>query len=301
MNTGIPNMNIAVPQRSPKSYPYWVLVAPLLLLLAGCQSTGSGAEGDVLARVGNETLTEGEIRILYPNLLDGSGEPNRLDRVIERWIEQTLIRQEAEQTPLLQDSGFLVRLEHVRNRFVADEYLQTLIRSSEEEWSVSDQEARDYFQAHRDQFELEEPYVRFRHVTAETRREAVEARQELMNGRPWEEVARTYSTSPEERIELSESVIPRSRALRGHETLQQLLDVIGITEISPIQLSQGQYHFIQLMEERAAGESPDMEWLIEEIKIWLAREKARRHINSYKRNLYLQAESDGILEKFERP
>lgn len=258
-------------------------------------------EGPTLARVGSETLTKGELLSLYSGSADSTLSDDRLEREIDRWVERMLIKQEAEAAGFVDDPLFQQRLERVQTRLIADEYLQTLLESVDDSLFVSDQEARDYFQANRDRFELEEPYVRFRHLTTTTRRSAVEARQAIMDGQPWEEVARQYSMNAEERIQLSGQTIPRSRALGGHEGLQDFLDVIGITEISPIQLSNGQYHFIQLMEERAAGESPDIEWLIEEIKTWLHREKARRYINSYKRNLYLQAESSGQLERMDSP
>ncbi|MGM0507015.1 MAG: peptidyl-prolyl cis-trans isomerase [Bacteroidota bacterium] len=293
-------MNIIVPVRSPKQIEKAIQFATiaLLLLLSSCGQSGSRDGDRILARVGNETLTEGDLDILYSGSEDSTIGDEQLEREIDRWMERTLVKQEAEKAGFLNDPLFQRRMERVQTRFIADEYLQTLLESTDEV-TVTDQEAQDYFQANRDRFELEEPYVRFRHLTAPTRREAVEARQALMDGQSWEEVARQYSVNAEERIQHAEQTIPRSRALSRYEILQDFLDVIGITEISPIQLSNGQYHFIQLMEERAAGESPDIQWLIEEIKTWLQREKAQQFINSYKRNLYLQAESSGQLERIQ--
>jgi len=51
------------------------------------------------------------------------------------------------------------------------------------------------------------------------------------------------------------------------------------------------------MEERPAGDNPDLDWLIPQIEEWLKLEKARRITNSYIRNLYLEANANNEIDR----
>jgi hypothetical protein len=55
---------------------------------------------------------------------------------------------------------------------------------------------------------------------------------------------------------------------------------------------------VQLIDERAKGEHPDLNWLIEQIKDWMLLNKRSRHFKSYVQNLYLKAESNNEVETF---
>ena len=56
---------------------------------------------------------------------------------------------------------------------------------------------------------------------------------------------------------------------------------------------------VQLLDERAKGDHPDLEWLIDQIKEWLILEKRRRVFNTYVKNLYLQAQANNEIETFD--
>ena len=80
-------------------------------------------------------------------------------------------------------------------------------------------------------------------------------------------------------------VLAKSLALSNYEILNRYLQLIGKSEISIIEKIGDEYHFVQLLEERAAGDHPDLEWLIDQITDWLILEKKRIAFNTYLKNL----------------
>lgn len=212
------------------------------------------------------------------------------------WVEQKVMEQEAIRAGLDRNPEFVERVERLRRDLMIDALKESVLNEHEEELNVSREEARNYYQANRERFVLNEMFVRYRHLTARTAEDASRARQELLDGISWEEVANRYSLQPDHQIAQSERFIPVSMAFPDNPPMKQVLDVIGITEISPVRRHDDYYHFVQLLEERPEGDNPDLEWLIDQIQEWLYMEKARRFINSYRRNLYLQARANNEIE-----
>lgn len=276
------------------------LLMASLLGLAAC-GTPSG-EGDTrsLARVGGESLTLQEAREALPAHLLSSDSLRALTSYRDEWVRSRLMSREAERLGLTRSPELQRRLERARREVLTEALRSQIMRQYGDDDQVSDEEARNYFQAHRDQFVLQERYVRFRHLETETIEEARSARQQLMQGVSWPEVARRFSLNPEQAVGESEQFWPVSMAAADQPVLQRYLDeVIGVTEISPIRRLGSTYHFVQLMESREAGEQPDLDWLMTQIKDWLRMEKRRRHLSSYVKNLYLKAESNNEVETFD--
>jgi len=88
-------------------------------------------------------------------------------------------------------------------------------------------------------------------------------------------------------------------AVSDLEELNRYLEIIGINEISPIRQFNGQYHFVQLVEQYEKGEHPNLDWLLGKIKEWLTIEKRRKLFTNYIRNLYLKAESNNEIVLFD--
>jgi hypothetical protein len=119
-----------------------------------------------------------------------------------------------------------------------------------------------------------------------------------LRGNSWEEVARQYSLQSEMVIKNASRFYPESSALKEYDTLNRYLRLIGVSEISLIENINGNYHFVQLIENKAVGEHPDLEWLLEQIKDWLILEKKRIAYNTYVKNLYLAAEANNEIHTY---
>lgn len=285
---------------NPNSTISKLLAASVLAIFfaAACTSPNDGEETKRLARVGNEYLTLEHARAQIPDFMLQQDSIGALQAYRETWIENRLMLQEAERLQLRQDDEVQSKILKAQQDVLTQALKDAVISDYEEELIVTDEEARNYYQAHKDQFVLNERFVQFRHLIAEDIESARAAKRELMQAVPWPEVARKYSVNAEAKITESEQFWPISMAASDISIMNRYLKIIGQSEISPIQRVNGNYHFVQLMESRAKGEHPDLDWLMEQIKDWLLLDKRRRHFSSYVKNLYLKAQSNNEVDTF---
>lgn len=277
----------------------WLLTLTIPLAItffAACNGGEPPADETMLAKVGEQSLTVEGARQEIPSFMFEEDSVSALYMYREDWVERRIMVQEAERLQLDQNEEVQRRLQRLREEVLIEALKDHITARADEDAQVTDEEARNYYQEHKDQFVLDEDYVRFRHFAGTDMESAQTARQQLMRGIEWEEVAREYGVNGEQLIDKSEDFWPRSMALSDLEELNSYLQRIGIMEITPIRLINGQYHFVQLVETRAQGEHPDLDWLLDEIKDWLIIEKRRRNFNSYVKNLYLEAESNNEIE-----
>lgn len=273
-------------------------ISALLLLQWSCNSVTRENRPERLARVGNEYLTIEQARKQIPDFILKEDSIGALRSYRDRWIEKRLMLQEAERLQLRQREEMQEKLREAQQEVLTQALKDVVISNFEENLVVSDEEARNYYQAHKDQFILNERFVQFRHLVAEDIESARAAKRELMQAVPWPEVARKYGINAEAKITESEQFWPISMALADINIMNRYLQIIGQTEISPIQRVNGNYHFVQLLESRAEGEHPELDWLMEQIKDWLALDKRRRHLSSYVKNLYLKAQSNNEIDTY---
>ncbi len=270
----------------------------LLFTTISCKPKQDTSVKKRLARVGNEVLTLEEATEHISSFMLEQDSVSALQRYRKDWIQRQIILQEAQRVDIAQNPEIQKRLKRMREEVLVQGLKDYVLADYEEELTITDEEARNYYQAHKDQLVLDERYVRFRHLVASTHEQAQSARRDLMRGIEWPEVAKTYSKSPEAKIQESEKFWPISMAVADNNIMNSFLQRIGITEISPIRRVNGDYHFVQLMETRPAGGHPDLDWLLSHIKEWLRLEKRRRHFNSYVKNLYLNAQSNNEIETY---
>ncbi len=274
---------------------YSILVAAFLFF--GCTRKSKITE-PALAKVGSAVLTLAEARNGIPDHIFERDSVQAYLRYRDDWIEQQIILQEAYRLRIHRQSDVSERLEKIRDDFLAKATQEYVLSALEEEIFVTDEEARSYYQENKESFVLEERYVRYRHMRAANYEAAQNARQDLLRGIEWETVAYDYAINPELVVRESERFWPESVAGGDVEILNRYLGVIGLSEITVIERVGNEYHFVQLLEERAKGDHPDLEWLIDQIKEWLILEKRRITFNTYVQNLYLQAQANNEIEIF---
>lgn len=265
----------------------------MFMLFLGCQHEKK--EDPVIASFGGEQLTLSEALKAVPDELLSQDSIFTITRHQDQWLHSRVITAHASRLALDQTESYNRNINRIRDQLLQDLLTNAILSEHGSELEISDQEARQYFQTHREQFLMNERFVRFRHITTYTRAEAEEANRDIMSGVPWDEIVEKYSIRPEEQKQFAAKFWPESMVLREHSELRYFLSYIGITERSPIAYSGGHFHMIQLMEEKKAEEYPDLEWLLPNIKEWLKVEKSQRIVNAYLRNLYLQAESNNEI------
>ncbi|MFY0684377.1 MAG: hypothetical protein JXR20_07485 [Balneola sp.] len=267
------------------------------LLLLSC-NTSSKTEGRIYAEVNGVTLTLEEAKANIPLSDFRQDSVQAYQRYKNKWVENQLILQEVARLKLLNSEEVIRKVERAKEEMLILSFQEAILSSLKDDVQVSTEEARNYYQSNKDKFLLDENYIRFRHIIAPTLADAENAKQDLLRGRDWQQVANEYSLEPDLVIKNSARFWPQSTALSEFETLNRYLRLIGVMEISLIENINGQYHFVQLLEERAVGEHPDLEWLLEQIKEWLSLEKKRIAYNTYVKNLYLAAEANNEIQTY---
>lgn len=271
-----------------------------LLLLSSCEERRPVDDDLVLARVGNQTLTLSEVRSMIPA---GHFENDSL-RIIEtyrdRWINRQIKVREARRLGLHQQEEVRQRIEHNQETMLIDAFNQAVMRQYQD-INVTRSEAQSYYESNKDKFILAERHVRYRHLIARSLADAQNARTALQRGRSWRDVASEFSVDPAMAIRHSQRYWPISSAALEFEPLHNFLQIIGVSEISPIRRIGDQFHFVQLMESRDAGEHPQVDWIIDQITDWLELDKRRKYLRSVEQNLYLQAKATNELQVFEIP
>lgn len=267
------------------------------ILLISCQQGSQDTTDNAIARVGSEYLTVSGAAEEIPDHILQEDSVKAMERYRDNWIRQQLLLQEANRLGLGNKSEVQQKIEKARQEILR-QALKDYIVASQQDEQITDEEARTYYQANKEQFVLDEDFVKFRHMRTETMKEARSARQDLLDGIPWPEVAQEYAIDPSTVINESEQYWPISMAAQGIDVMNRYLSVIGQNEISPIQRVNGVYHFVQLTDTRAKGNHPNLDWLIEEIKDWMVINNKRRNFSSFVKNLYLKAESNNEVETF---
>lgn len=269
----------------------------VIAIISACQNSFDSDDSEVIASVGNQSLTMNSTFDQLPQSVLQSDSLTAVNNYLDQWIQSNVIVQHAERVGLQNNRDVVEKLERARKQVLEDALKQYILSIHSSDLEVSREEAQNYYQAHKEQFILDERYVRFRYITTRTRTEAENANLDLMRGLEWEEILQSYSVDPERQLRESNQFWPISMAVSDVPMINRYLRIIGLSERSPIHQFRNQYHLVQLIESRPAGDHPDLEWLIPQIKEWLKLEKARRITNNYLRNLYLEAEANNEVSR----
>ncbi len=271
----------------------------VLIFFTACSQNQYEPDNSIhLARFGSHYLTLKEAREAVPRFMLRQDSIKALKKYREEWIQQKLLLRKAENIQLEDRQPVQQRLQKARAEVLKSALRQAVLAQYEANTKISDEEALRYYENHKEQFVLQERYVRYRHISTDNFKLARAARQELLSGTPWPEVARLYSDEAEMRIRQSQKYWPQSAVLNGLPPMKQYIAALDSSEISPVRSINGKYHFVQLTGARAAGQYAAPEWIMKRLKEWIILEKKRRFFNSYIENLYLEAMTDNEIELY---
>ncbi|MEX0608320.1 MAG: peptidyl-prolyl cis-trans isomerase [Balneolaceae bacterium] len=276
------------------SFKFTIIIL-FLGLGTGCVQKSEN-EPVILAEVGGKKLTLSNAKENIPKHIFAIDSIASFAKYREDWIRRQVILQEAERLNFANRKTVQQHLARLKDEYILQAVQDYIISEFEEEVTVSEEEARNYYQQNKDKFVLDERYVQYRHLIARNNQDAENAKRELMRGISWETVANKYSLYPDLKIRESERFWPISVAAADIALLNRYLNVIGPSEISPTHRVGSEYHFVQLMDERPKGDHPDLDWLINQIEEWLVLEKRKRAFNTYVKNLYLQGQANNEIK-----
>ena len=266
------------------------------IISLSCSLQGSSDE-TVLARVNNDVLLQSDVLKQIPtSIFQYRDSSEVISEYVDTWVRERLLVQEAYRLRLHRDEAVVNAINELTEQYLLEISKQYITEELNPNLDVNIDEARDYYIEHKDNFLLNERFIRFRFFKAASLNNAAKARQEILRGSAWENVVAKYALQPEYTLRHSERFWPITKAAEESPIMNRYLRRIGISEISVIERVGNEFQFVQLMEEKPVGEHPDLEWLLGEIQEWLILEKKRTSFKSYMQNLYLQAEANNEIE-----
>ena len=228
----------------------WIIV----LILVGCR--GRVADNEVVARVGNSTLNREEMkqRMAWEGM-----RPDQESDFVDRWVNRELLFQEGKRWDLDNSDELTWEIDLVEREYIIQKLLE---RTFAREVNISEEEIISYFEEHKEEFRIDEEEVRALHILTETRAVANLARQEIVAGKSFEEVAKEYSIG-----------IFKDRG--GDMGFFRKQDVIPEIERYAFRLSEGRmssvfssshgYHVLKVLKKLTRGDYKELQSVREEI------------------------------------
>ncbi len=175
-----------------------VLMAMVVMGVTSCvfaQEASFPSEQVVVAQVNGEPIFLAELEEIWNSLPESYRVqfPGGMKDLLEQLIRQALLVQEAKKNNLENDPTVLKRLESLKKQVLVSEFIK---REILEKVQVSDEEVEKEYTSNPTRY-TDPEQVRVSHIMVSTREKAEEVLEELKSGKPFEEVAKNKSESPD--------------------------------------------------------------------------------------------------------
>ena len=263
--------------RSP--YKRWLFLTVLWTAAAapfiyGCVEKTEPRE--YVARVESLYLFEEDIERIMGSIVV-IGDPLEMrSQIIDQWLTTEVLYQEALRRGLAENAEVQRRLDESERSVLVNSLIESFYRENSP--SPSAEETQVYFEQHREQLRLREPFVRIRYLRAETLEEAREAQIALRDAPVaerdsiWTLWADTLETSLSASDTLFSPRIsaydhyPESRLFGNRPLLRQTLAALGNERTAAVIESDSAYHVLQLAQRIPTGTLPEQEWIQPELE-----------------------------------
>lgn len=224
----------------------------------------SDEKENILAQVGSYKLTleefESQIQSLPPQLqMALLRNPQMKEQFLDRWVDITLIAQEARDKKLDQDPEIQAKMEDIMNAVLAQEFLQ---REIEGKVKITDDEIETYYKGHKEEFTSPES-VKARHILLkvpegadeklwkEAESKAKDIKKKLENGEDFAELAKKFSDDPGSKNKGGDlGFFTKGRMVPEFESAAFSLKPGELSD--PVKTDFG-YHIIEVKEKKAAS------------------------------------------------
>lgn len=245
-----------------------------LLIFIHCQQPLP--ETDIIARVGDASLSIRELSEEIPQQLQTSAKQTEIKEYVIRWINKEVLYQEALSLKLDQRPDFQKELARLKRELLINELLELAIDRNP--INISDAEIQKVYDQNDEDFLLNDDVVRCYHILCSTREEAESIRSRLAQGVPFEEVVKTMN--------------PDSLQFKnwdvGYFTKEQIIPEISkevfslpVGAYSSAIKSDFGYHILKVIDKRSKGQKRHLSDVKEEIRMRLTELKRQEYYERY--------------------
>jgi peptidyl-prolyl cis-trans isomerase C len=165
-----------------------MLAAALAVLVA------NSAMAVELAKIGNKSLTDADMKAMLGNVPEGQKQQLNTDadvrtRMLDNMVVEELFVQEAEKTGISKDKEFQTALDRARRQLLTQRYLQKTVQPK-----ITDANMKAFFEKNKARYSQDE--VRASHVLVKSEAEAKEVYEKAKGGEDFEVLAKKYSKDP---------------------------------------------------------------------------------------------------------
>lgn len=253
-----------------------VLVLVLVFNIIHCRKREDKPQ--VLVRIENRTITledfHREIESLPEFFKPLLVEPKAKREFLEKLIDREIMLLEAEKAGIEKREDVTRKIEECRRGVILEAFMSQILAGKDE---VTDEEAKKYYEEHKDEFQLGER-IKVRHIVVKTLEEAQEIKKRLERGEDFAELARKYSISPAAKWGGDLGYIQRGQVGKEFEKAAFSLKKPG--DISDIVKTTFGYHIIKL-EDRKPPQQLSFEEVKDKIKNRLKEEKRNKILEEY--------------------
>lgn len=162
----------------------------VILGVCGWLACGEQQAGTRVAQVGDAQLTQEALLARIPSTFMGSISVEEKRQLVEKWVEEELLYQEALKKKLHEEPEIAALVAQATRRLLVAELLE---RTYAKDTDVLEGEILDYFEANRPSFEREQPEIRVRHILVKDKEALNAVWKRLNDGDLFEQVAREAS------------------------------------------------------------------------------------------------------------
>jgi len=269
-----------------------------LLLLPACK--GNPTDEEYLARVGERTLTAQDIKPSLDATAYQQDSSEALQQIVEGWVKDELIAQEAIRRGLRNDAEVQKLLEETERQVLVSAFINKLIQDNLP--LPSDEEIEAYYAQNLEQLALRDDYLRIRYIGTNSMENANQVRLTLRDATVegtveviWPDLVEEYAQDQEASLLLAKQFHPKS-VLFTSAQLNAIVSNLDVNQISAIYQEGDMYHVIQMADTRQAGTIPELELIRDEIKERLTIDTRKQLIARQVQRLRTEALAQEDLE-----
>lgn len=237
------------------------------ILGIGCRPEAPSPQ--VVARVGEQHLTQAEVTRQLQGLQLGRDTAQAREQLIEQWITNALLLQEAERRGLEDEPDVQALLAAQKQAVLVNELTNRLYADIDP--TITEADVRAYYEQHREQLRLREPRVRVRYLTTETLSDAETVQRALRTGAvsdstDWNVLSSRHALHPRRARHIDARYYTIGQVFGNQPVLREQLERLAPGETAPIFEIDGRYHVLHLVDRAPEGARPRLAWVEAEIR-----------------------------------